>query len=203
MFIEIIILSIIIGLVRGGKLSRFKRVNFKKMWVLILALIIQYFLVMINFIEELYRFDNLDVVFRFTKQLSIISYVLLFIGIIINLRYRSLWVVLAGSIMNILAMIFNGWKRPILVEGIELLGFEDLGFLLEQGKLPLYTPIVEKTKLAILGDIIVLPKPYPYPHIFSLGDFIIYLGLFVLIQEIMISEDRDFGNMVQFDFISR
>ena len=200
MFIEIIILSIIIGLVRGGKLSRFKRVNFKKMWVLILALIIQYFLVTINFIEELHYLDG---VFRFTKQLSIISYILLFIGIIINLRYRSLWVVLAGSIMNILAMIFNGWKRPILVEGIELLGFEDLGFLLEQGKLPLYTPIVEKTKLAILGDIIVLPKPYPYPHIFSLGDFIIYLGLFVLIQEIMISEDRDFGNMVQFDFISR
>ncbi|MEY8303876.1 DUF5317 domain-containing protein [Anaerosalibacter bizertensis] len=200
MFIEIIILSIIIGLVRGGKLSRFKRVNFKKMWVLILALIIQYFLVTINFIEELHYLDG---VFRFTKQLSIISYILLFIGIIINLRYRSLWVVLAGSVMNILAMIFNGWKRPILVEGIELLGFEDLGFLLEQGKLPLYTPIVEKTKLAILGDIIVLPKPYPYPHIFSLGDFIIYLGLFVLIQEIMISEDRDFGNMVQFDFISR
>ncbi|MBU5293014.1 DUF5317 domain-containing protein [Anaerosalibacter bizertensis] len=200
MFIEIIILSIIIGLVRGGKLSRFKRVNFKKMWVLILALIIQYFLVTINFIEELHYLDG---VFRFTKQLSIISYILLFIGIIINLRYRSLWVVLAGSVMNILAMIFNGWKRPILVEGLELLGFEDLGFLLEQGKLPLYTPIVEKTKLAILGDIIVLPKPYPYPHIFSLGDFIIYLGLFVLIQEIMISEDRDFGNMVQFDFINR
>ncbi|MBW4827854.1 MAG: DUF5317 domain-containing protein [Clostridiaceae bacterium] len=200
MFIEIIILSIIIGLVRGGKLSRFKRVNFKKMWVLILALMIQYFLVTINFIEELHYLDG---VFRFTKQLSIISYVLLFIGIVINLRYRSLWVVLAGSIMNILAMIFNGWKRPILVEGLELLGFEDLGFLLEQGKLPLYTPIVEKTKLAILGDIIILPKPYPYPHIFSLGDFIIYLGLFVLIQEIMISEDRDFGNMVQFDFISR
>lgn len=200
MFIEIIILSIIIGLVRGGKLSRFKRVNFKKMWVLILALMIQYFLVTINFIEELHYLDG---VFRFTKQLSIISYVLLFIGIVINLRYRSLWVVLTGSIMNILAIIFNGWKRPILVEGLELLGFEDIGFLLEQGKLPLYTPIVEKTKLAILGDIIILPKPYPYPHIFSLGDFIIYLGLFVLIQEIMIFEDRDFGNMVQFDFISR
>ncbi|MCR2044775.1 DUF5317 domain-containing protein [Anaerosalibacter massiliensis] len=200
MFIEVIILSLIIGFIRGGKISRFKGVNFRRMWILILALIIQYFLITMNFVEELSSFES---VFKFTRELSIISYILLFVGILINLRYRSLWIVLSGSIMNFLVMILNGWKRPIILEGLELLGLEDFGFLLEQGKLPLYTPLVEKTKLAVLGDIMLVSKPYPFPHVFSFGDFIICLGLFTLIQEIMMLEDKKTGSMVQFDFMGR
>lgn len=200
MFIEVIILSIIIGLVRGGKLSGFKKVNFRRMWFLILSLIIQYFLVGINFIEEIY---SLDIVFRFNKELAILSYILLFVGIVINLRYRSLWVVLAGSVMNFSVMAANGWKKPVLVEGLELIGLKDPDILLEQGKLPLYTPLVEETKLAVLGDIMTVSRPYPYPHIFSLGGFIISLGLFTLIQEIMMHEGGASGSMIQFDFVKR
>ena len=186
MFIELIILSLIIGLVRGGKISRFKNINFKKMWLFIIAILIQYFLFSINHIEEVHLFDNL---FKYLKQLIIISYILLFIGIIINLRYKSLWLILAGSILNFIVLLANGWKRPVLEEGLKLVGIDTL--------LPLYIPILEETKLSILGDIIIVSKPYPFPHVFSIGDIIISLGLFMLIQEIMLS-DRGNTNLKYF-----
>lgn len=183
MFIELILLSVIIGLIRGGKLSRFKDINFKKMWLFILALVIQYFLVSKNLIEEFHYFDKIDI---YIKQLIIISYVLLFIGIIVNLRYKSLWSVLTGSVLNFIVLVANNWKLPILEEGLELVGLDTL--------LPLYTQIVEGTKFPILGGIIIVSKPYPFPRIFSIGDLIISLGLFILIQEIMLS-DRGNSNI--------
>lgn len=190
MFVELILLSVIIGLIRGGKLSRFKDINFKKMWLFILALVIQYFLVSINLIEEFHYFDKIAV---YIKQCIIISYVLLFIGIIVNLRYKSLWPVLAGSVLNFIVLAANSWKLPIIEEGLELIGLDTL--------LPLYTPIVEGTKLPILGDIIIVSKPYPFPRIFSIGDIIICIGLVILIQEIMLTERGN--NNIKFNYLGR
>lgn len=198
MFIEFIILSIVIGLIRGGKFSNLFKVNFKKMWLLIAALIIQYLLIVINFMDEVNYIDKL---FRYMNKLAIISYVLLLIGIIMNLRYKSLWVVLGGAILNFTVMAANNWKRPILLEGIGLEGFERFHRLLEQGNLPLYTTITHGTKLSVLGDIIIVPKPYPYPHIFSIGDLIISLGLFTLIQEIMFFGNKYSGS--RYNYIGR
>ena len=70
MLIEAIILSLIIGLIRGGKFRRFKSVNHKTMWVLILGILIQYILVFLNKIEAIGKVNQ---IISHTKEIMIIS----------------------------------------------------------------------------------------------------------------------------------
>ena len=48
MLIEAIVFSLIIGLIRGGKLKKMKAVNSKTIWLLIFGILMQYILVFLN-----------------------------------------------------------------------------------------------------------------------------------------------------------
>ncbi|NMB26525.1 MAG: DUF5317 domain-containing protein [Tissierellia bacterium] len=185
MFIEAILISIIIGLLRGGKLKRFKAINHKTMWILVFGMVIQYILVFLNRVEEI---GSISKILLYTKQAQIISYILILIGIVTNFRFKSLCIVLVGFLMNFFAIMTNGWRRPILLEGVKLTNSSGLYEMIEMGKVALYTPIVESTKYPILGDIIIFAEPYPISRIISLGDLIISFGIFALIQEIMLGK---------------
>lgn len=190
MLIEAIVISLIIGLIRGGKLRRFKMLSNKAMWVLIFGILLQYALVFLSRIEEV---GSISKILSYTKEISIISYILILIGIVTNLKFRSLWAVLIGFIGNFLAFAMNNWKIPILLEGIQLTNTPNLMGIVESGNAALYTPITEAVKYPILGDIIIFPKFYPVSRIISLGDLIISFGIFALIQEIMLAEDSFMG----------
>ena len=186
MFIEAILISLIIGLIRGGKLKKCRAINHKTMWVLIFGMIIQYILVFLNRVEEI---GSISRILSYTKEIQIISYILILIGIVTNLKFKSLWAVLIGFIMNFFVIGANGWKKPILLEGIQLTNMSGLNRMIEMGKAALYTPITESTKYPILGDIIIFSDPYPISRIISLGDLIISFGIFALIQEIMLGDN--------------
>jgi len=194
-FIEVIILSIIVGLIRGGKFTRLIKVDFKRVWILIFAFVFQYFLVFINSTEEIQMMGKL---YNYLKQLIILSYILLFIGIFANIKYRSLWLVLSGTVLNFFAVVVNHWKIPILKEGFKLVGLKDMYTMLEGGNLPLYTAISDATKYPVLGKIIAISKPYPFPNIISIGDLLMCFGLYTLIQEIMLSEGAQEKSTLRF-----
>ena len=190
MFIEAILISIIIGFLRGGKLRRFKFVNYKTIWVLILGMLIQYILIFLNRIDEV---SSINKILLYTKPLLIFSYILILIGIVANIKFKSLWVALIGFMMNFLVIITNGWKKPILLKGIELTNTPGLKEIIEMGNSEIYVPIGKNTKHPMLGDIIVFSNPYPISRIISLGDLVISLGIFTMIQEIMLGEDSVMG----------
>ena len=97
MFIEAILISIIIGLIRGGKLKRFKVLNNKTMWILVFGMLIQYILIFLNRVEEI---DSISKILMYTKQAQIISYILVLIGIVTNSKFKSLWIATVGFLMN-------------------------------------------------------------------------------------------------------
>lgn len=196
MIIEAILLSIVVGLIRGGKLSRFSKVNFKKMWILLFGIILQSFIIFLNGVEGIHVSEK---IFKCMKELIIISYLILLVGILLNFEYRSLWLVLAGNILNFFVMIANHWKRPVLQEGVKLIGLDSLYAMLSGDTLSLYTAIDAQTKYPILGNIIVFSNPYPIPRILSIGDLIISFGLYTLIQEIMLSESKGMSNTLEFN----
>jgi len=194
--VECLIASVIIGLIRGGRLSRFSFVDFKRVWIFILALAVQTIIIVLGV-------GNNQFVLKYTKELYILSYSLLFVGIIVNIRFRALWIIMIGSLMNFSAFLANGYKIPVSMDGLKLAGFTELYTFMEEGKLILYTPITEATKYSVLGEIITIPAPYPYPQILSVGDLVIALGLFVFIQSIMLDEGLDRSKMVRFKYKSR
>lgn len=195
MFIEVILLSIIVGLIRGGKFTKLFKVNFRRMWLLIFAFIFQYFIIFINSIEEIQMAEKLS---KYGKQIIILSYILLFIGIFINIKYKSLWVILGGSVLNLFVLVANQWRIPILKESLNLVGLDNLALMLEGNNLPLYISITDGAKYSMLGNIITISKPYPFPHIMSIGDLIICFGLYTLIQEIMLGEGDSDRTAIKF-----
>jgi hypothetical protein len=68
--------------------------------------------------------------------------------------------------------------------------FDDM-IAIRDGHLITHTLINNNTVFKYLGDVMVLPKPYPKPKIFSIGDVFMALGVFLYIQEIMIKEIKN------------
>ena len=190
MFIEAILISIIIGLIRGGRLKVPKAVNHKTMGLFVFGIIIQYMLIFLTGMDET---SSINKILSYTKQAHIISYILILIGIVTNIKFKSLWVALVGFLMNFFVIGLNGWKMPISLEGIKLIGSPNLYEMIDSGKMALYTPIVDSTKYPILGNIIIFANPYPISRIISLGDLIISFGIFALIQEIMLGKGSNRG----------
>lgn len=160
MFVEALILSIIIGLIRGGRIKRLKILNLTSIWAILLGIVIQYLLSFLDIVEGN---GIVDVILKYRTQIQIFSYILILIGIVLNYRIRSLWAIFVGYGLNFISIAFNGWTIPNLIENS-----------------------VQDVKLPILGYTIEFFEPYPLPKLLTLGDIIISFGIFALIQEVMI-----------------
>lgn len=171
MFIEAIIISVIIGLIRGGKLRRFNALNRSSFWLLLLGVAIQY---LVYFAGKADDIGVLDIIVKHSKEISIIAYILIFVGVISNIRFKSLWAVLTGIVLNVVSLATNGWVIPNLIENPS-----------------------QNVNFPILGYTIRFYEPYPIPQTLSLGDIIISFGIFALIQEVMLGSQ---SNKVGFRF---
>jgi len=160
MFAEAIILSIIIGLIRGGSIKRIRIINNSSFWAMLLGIVIQYLLIFLDAIEGN---GSVEFALRYYTQIQVFSYILILIGIIFNIRLRSLWALLVGYGLNFISLAFNGWTIPNLIENTS-----------------------QDVKFPVLGYTIKAFEPYPFPKLLTLGDIIISFGIFALIQEVMI-----------------
>ncbi|MTI67739.1 MAG: hypothetical protein FH753_14225 [Firmicutes bacterium] len=188
-----LVLSVVVGLIRGGKISRLSGLKFQSLWLFILALAIQAVII-------LFGVNTDSIVLEYIKELYVASYALLFIGIILNIKIRSLIVIALGAISNILVFAVNKGKIPISMEGLKLAGYNDLIELLKNGEIALYTPLTSDTKYAYLSKLITIQKPYPFPQVLSIGDVIIALGLFIFIQSVMLNPNLTKSNMLKFGY---
>ncbi len=190
------IIAIFFGKIRGGKFSRLSKLEFKNTWVFILAVIIQATII-------LFGVNGNEFVLKYIRELNILSYILLFIGIVINIRHRTLLIILLGMILNIFVMFANGWRTPVSIDGLILAGYSELAELTLSGKLAFYIPLDVSSKYGLLGKIVTIPPPYFSPQILSIGDIFIFLGLFLFVQGVMTNESYDRTNMVKFRYKSR
>lgn len=84
-----------------------------------------------------------------------------------------------GTLLNLVPIAFNNGKMPVqLNETLSGTHF-DIGHVL----------LTEATRFRWLSDIIFIREPYPFPKIISIGDIFIVIGVFLLIQQIMVNEN--------------
>jgi len=173
MFVEPILSSLIVAWHRKLDFKRVLDIEFKGWYLFGAAALIQFASTII--VEKspgkLARFieDNYMIIHS-------LSYLLIFIGMIANRKYKSMHYILAGTMLNYMVIALNGGKMPVkeflsLGPAIRV----DLGHSL----------MTQSTRLYILADIIPIPRPYPLPKIISIGDIFIMAGAFLFIQEIM------------------
>jgi len=180
-----LVLGILVGLMRGGSLSRLGRSNFPYFYLVIAALVTQ---LSINLLMRFWLAPAL------AYFLLVSSYLLLLAAVWLNRENEFLFLVLIGLILNFLVIAVNG-GMPVSFQAAKMLGVDSGRYIGELAQDFKHVPLVAGTKLKILGDIIPLPRPFPLPQIFSAGDVFISIGVFLFLQNFMYYSGKHRGNI--------
>lgn len=179
MLIFALILSFIIALFIGGRFGNIKYANIKGFILPVIAFALQAFLTL-SAAKSLFGREPL-----FPLLLSV-SYLLLFLFLILNVRYR-LFVFFAGlgTLCNFVVISLNDFYMPLSAGIIELAGL----FEIPQSQSFAYSLANETTKLPFLGDIIYFPIKF-FRGFASVGDVLLCIGVMCLIIALMRSKPQ-------------
>lgn len=181
MFIEPAIIGILFSWIKKGKMRNIEKINIRNGSLFFIAAIIQVFLSLgkaLNFKFIEYIIDNnFFIIYLFT-------YILLIIGILSNMDKKFMKYILIGIVLNGLVIFSNGGKMPVALGGIPFAN--DYTEISEREFDIKHESLDENTRLKVLADIILIPKPYPLARIISIGDIFIMLGVLIFFPENMI-----------------
>ena len=184
LYVYIIIISIIIGLLRNGKLSSLSQISLKKTELIVLACLIQAGLIFLGS-------RNIKFVLDYNSSYMIIfSYIVLLLAVWYNKKLKGIKIIALGIIFNFIVIVANGGHMPVLLSSLYKAGLNDFALVLKEGTYVTHTLITEKTLFKFLADVIPLSPPFPDPSVVSVGDFLMFYGVFSLIQNAMVKKQN-------------
>lgn len=181
MLVEIIGTSLVVGKLRGGSFSNMKDAQLEKCHFFVLGFAVEFLAVFMAAKNIGFFKDNI-------LYIHALSYALLFAGIYFNRSLTAFKIVFIGVFLNFLVIMANGGQMPVSAEAMVRIGLVDNMLAIQNGEIVTHAIINENTALRFLGDILVIGKPYPRPKIFSIGDVVMAVGIFIYIQDIMIKK---------------
>ncbi|HHZ02467.1 MAG TPA: DUF5317 domain-containing protein [Tissierellia bacterium] len=173
MFFEALILGIIIGYVRKGKISRLSYVNFNYKPLIYISALLYLGIIVMNL--GLYDYDS-SIYTIFLIGSMIFSGLFL----IANFSIKYMFLPLSGLSLNLFSFLVNGFKFPLSPEAAEQIYGAEMVELLEKGKLLFYKSS-EAATLSFLGNIIPIGNWF----VVSIGDIIVALGVILVVQGII------------------
>ncbi len=173
MFIEAVILGVIIGMAKRGKIYRLSYIRFNMSPLIYISALLYVCIIIMNL--GLLEYTS----FLYTAFL-ILSYLSIFIFIIVNMEIKFMFVTLIGLCSNILCFLVNGFKFPMSSNSVSMLYGTEMYNLLVNGKIKFYIP-VENSSLSFLGSVITIGNY----KIVSIGDIIISVGIVLIVQAII------------------
>lgn len=188
LYVYIIIISIIVGLLRNGKLSSLSQISLKRIELIVLACLIQGGLIFLGPKKVKFVLD-------YSSYMIISSYIVLLLVVWYNKILKGINFIALGIIFNFIVIVANGGHMPVLLSSLYKAGLNDFALVLKEGIYVTHTLITEKTLFGFLADVIPLSPPFPDPSVVSVGDFLMFYGVFSLIQNAMVkkqnSEDKE------------
>ena len=163
MFIEVIILSIIIGYIFKGRLKNLEKCSINSVWMVFAAFIIEFLTVIL--IEK-----GILIRGTITLILDILMYGLLFIFAYENRKNAFIDIMTFGFLLNAIAIFSNGGAMPVNVKALNIAGMSH-----NIAKEGLYRAADASTRFWILCD--VMPKTFLRKFVVSIGDIIAALGI--------------------------
>lgn len=164
----ITVLAVVTVPLTGGRLGRLAEVRFRAPGLAIGGLLAQ--VVVVSILPDLPGW--------LAVTIHLASYAAVLAFIILNRHLPGLWLVGLGGLTNLLAISANGGVMPASAEALRTAGraaTED-GFTNSE--------VLEDPRLEFLGDVIPLPSWMPFANVFSIGDVLIAVGVFVLVHGI-------------------
>lgn len=183
LYAYIIIISIIIGLLRNGKLSSLSQISLKRAELIVLAFLIQAGLIFLGS-------RKIGFVLNYSSYALDFSYVVLLIAVWYNENIKGMKIIALGIIFNFIVIVANGGHMPVLLSSLYKAGLDDFALVLKEGTYVTHALITEKTLFGFLADVIPLSPPFPDPSVVSAGDFLMFYGVFSLIQNAMVKKQN-------------
>ncbi len=177
MFILLILgISLLLALVRGGRLDQLALLPIRWRGVILTGFLIQ----VLTFSEFWQAQSDLRAATPFAYILSL---TLLLAALAANIRLPGLALITLGFCLNLLVIALTGGYMPSSESARALAGLSPL----EPGQVTSNSVAIDSaTRLGFLGDILAIPRGFPFPNVFSIGDVLIAVGAFHLIQRAMI-----------------
>jgi hypothetical protein len=184
-FVITAILSGAIGLIRGGRLDNLAQLSIRWPGLVLIALGLQILVV--------YGPGKSDArSFGFSALLLLGSYALLFVVVLANRHLPGMVVLGLGAALNFLVILVNGGWMPVTAEHLAAAGFVSSPAAVTPGERVLFSKDVVLDSQAInlpwLSDVFLIPNVGLFSAVFSVGDALMMLGLFVLVQFGMFNE---------------
>lgn len=162
-FLLVIVVAMLVVPLTRGSFQRLGQLQFRHLWVLLLALVVQLALELVDFPKD--RMEDLGV------GILLGSYVMIFVFCWINRAVKGLPLITAGVALNVLVIALN-LGMPT-TEELRTVDGRDVYVPIEQTVK--HRPQDDDTKLSFLGDVITIPG---FPNTpFSIGDIVIGLGI--------------------------
>lgn len=150
----------------GGKLSRLAELQLRQTWLLPLSVAIQF--------VTMSAWSSGPVWMH--RVLHVVSYGCAFAFLWVNRRLRGLWIVALGALLNFAAIAANGGVMPASAAAVRAAG------LAPADPTTANSMVVSGARLLPLGDVFALPRGLPVANVFSIGDVVIAVGAFVVVQ---------------------
>lgn len=179
MSLYVITLSLLVGLARGLSLRNFVNYRFKALGCFFGALFLQLFL------GTSYA-ENIPIVRLSAALLNLSSMGMLLWALWANAELFGARAAFIGVLLNIAVIFANGGKMPVSPEAAAAVGMpaSRVAFL-AAGRSLTHRLLRPETKLWWLADVLYIPKPFPQSPLFSVGDVVLAIGLFFLVQNAM------------------
>lgn len=164
MLLDVILLSFLIALLRGGKLKEIP--TFKGLMMLVASIALQ---ILSAFVPA------------YGGIFVSAAYLFILVFFLMNREFEDIRILMVGWFLNAIVIWTNGGRMPIDLEQAKKLPYDLTPVL--NGTDFKHTVLTEQTVLPFLSDIIYMPSIIP--RVISIGDIFIMLGAFLLVQRLM------------------
>ena len=180
-----LLVSVVIGLARGGRLGNLNLLRMRYEWLPLILFLVQASLVLFPVTES-------QVLWNVQALAIVSSYAVLLVFLYLNRSLPGAKLILVGTALNFAVILANGGYMPVAPEALRAAGHEDLIITRGERQYVLGSKDVvlerSQTRLASLSDILVIPEETPLSGSFSIGDIVIAIGAFFLLNETLLGK---------------
>ncbi|MEX1145961.1 MAG: DUF5317 family protein [Acidimicrobiia bacterium] len=149
----------------GGRLSRLADLRLRAVWALALALVVQVLIISV--------LPSGDVDLH--RVLHLATYVAVLVWVVLNHGLLWRWPIVIGGALNFVVIVANDGVMPasraarVAAGLVGRQGFEN-------------SAAVAHPNLGFLGDVFAIPADLPLANVFSVGDALLVLGIFLVVH---------------------
>ncbi len=183
--LPVILVGVVVALLRGGSMRQLATLPFRLGWLAVLCLAAQVYVIFAPA-------DRLEAERGLHALMVVGSYALLVAVVWFNRRLPAMPVIGLGLILNLVVILANGGFMPVSREATLAAGTRTPQEVVQEGvRLPKSKDVllsIENTRLWFLSDTIAVPPPVG--RVFSVGDLVLAIGVFALLQSGMAPASR-------------